>query len=131
MDRIGDNNDKFVTIFKVLYNLNVIFTKFLWIMDKIKSIGYNSRYMQKYREGWTVMHYKKSVFRSLAMITQLGLCVITPVFLCVFIGYQVDSHLGGFSLVKFFLAPDSFSMLQGSLYAFSQKKARLFSPCQM
>ena len=29
------------------------------------------------------------------MITQLGLCVITPVFLCVFIGYQVDSHLGG------------------------------------
>lgn len=29
MDRIGDNNDKFVTIFKVLYNLNVIFTKFL------------------------------------------------------------------------------------------------------
>lgn len=41
------------------------------------------------------MHYKKSVFRSLAMITQLGLCVITPVFLCVFIGYQVDSHLGG------------------------------------
>lgn len=29
MDRIGNNNDKFVTIFKVLYNLNVIFTKFL------------------------------------------------------------------------------------------------------
>lgn len=29
MNRIGDNNDKFVTIFKVLYNLNVIFTKFL------------------------------------------------------------------------------------------------------
>lgn len=41
------------------------------------------------------MHYKKSVFRSLAMITQLGLCVVTPVFLCVFIGYQVDSRLGG------------------------------------
>jgi hypothetical protein len=63
-------------------------------MDKTKSIGYNSRYMQKYRERWTEMHYKKSVFRSLAMITQLGLCVVTPVFLCVFIGYQVDSRLG-------------------------------------
>ena len=29
MDRIGNNNDKFLTNFKVLYNLNVIFTKFL------------------------------------------------------------------------------------------------------
>ncbi len=40
------------------------------------------------------MQYKKSVFRSLAMVTQLGLCVITPVFLCVFIGYQIDSRWG-------------------------------------
>ena len=29
MVRIGNNNDKNVTIFKVLYNLDVIFTKFL------------------------------------------------------------------------------------------------------
>ncbi|MGN0157778.1 MAG: AtpZ/AtpI family protein [Brotaphodocola sp.] len=40
------------------------------------------------------MQYRKSVFRSLAMVTQLGLSVITPVFLCVFIGYQVDLHFG-------------------------------------
>lgn len=40
------------------------------------------------------MHYRKSVFRSLAMVTQLGLCVVTPVFLCVFIGYQIDTHFG-------------------------------------
>lgn len=40
------------------------------------------------------MHYRKSVFRSLAMVTQLGLCVVTPVFLCVFIGYQIDTRLG-------------------------------------
>lgn len=40
------------------------------------------------------MHYRKSVFRSLAMVTQLGLCVITPVFLCVFIGYQLDVRFG-------------------------------------
>ncbi|MDO5407888.1 MAG: AtpZ/AtpI family protein [Eubacteriales bacterium] len=38
------------------------------------------------------MQYKKSVFRSLAMVTQLGLSVITPVFLCIFIGYQIDSR---------------------------------------
>lgn len=40
------------------------------------------------------MHYKKSVFRSLAMVTQLGLSVVTPVFLCVFAGYQLDRHWG-------------------------------------
>ena len=40
------------------------------------------------------MQYRKSVFRSLAMVTQLGLSVITPVFLCVFIGYQIDRHFG-------------------------------------
>ncbi len=40
------------------------------------------------------MRYKKSVFRSLAMVTQLGLCVVTPVFLCIFIGYQIDSFMG-------------------------------------
>ena len=38
------------------------------------------------------MHYRKSIFRSLAMVTQLGLCVVTPVFLCVFIGYQIDTR---------------------------------------
>lgn len=26
------------------------------------------------------------------MVTQLGLSVLTPVFLCIFIGYQVDVH---------------------------------------
>lgn len=40
------------------------------------------------------MHYRKSVFRSFAMVTQLGLGVMTPVFLCVFIGYQIDVHFG-------------------------------------
>lgn len=40
------------------------------------------------------MGYKKSVFRSLAMVTQLGLSVMTPIFLCTFLGYQIDSRLG-------------------------------------
>lgn len=28
------------------------------------------------------------------MVTQLGLSVMTPVFLCIFIGYQIDLHFG-------------------------------------
>lgn len=40
------------------------------------------------------MDYRKSVFRSLAMVTQLGLCVVAPVFLCIFIGYQLDTRFG-------------------------------------
>ena len=45
------------------------------------------------------MRYKKSVFRSLAMVTQLGISVLAPIFLCIFIGYQVDSRYGMKTLV--------------------------------
>ena len=38
--------------------------------------------------------YKKSVFRSLAMVTQLGLSVLTPIFLCTLAGYYIDSWFG-------------------------------------
>ncbi len=41
-----------------------------------------------------MMRHQKSVFRSLAMVTQLGLSVMTPVFLCVFAGYYVDTRYG-------------------------------------
>lgn len=34
--------------------------------------------------------YKKSVFRSLALISQLGITMISPILLCVFVAYQVD-----------------------------------------
>lgn len=40
------------------------------------------------------MKYKKSVFRSLSMVTQLGLCVMTPIFLFVFAGNYIDSRFG-------------------------------------
>lgn len=40
------------------------------------------------------MKYKKSVFRSLAMVTQLGLCVVVPIFLFVFAGNYIDSRFG-------------------------------------
>lgn len=40
------------------------------------------------------MGYKKSVFRSLAMVSQLGLCVLTPILFCIFAGNYIDSHFG-------------------------------------
>lgn len=40
------------------------------------------------------MHFNKAVFRSLAMVSQLGFCVLAPVLFCVFIGYQIDSRHG-------------------------------------
>lgn len=45
------------------------------------------------------MKYKKSVFRSLSLVTQLGLSVITPIFLCIFAGSYIDSRFGTKSTV--------------------------------
>lgn len=49
------------------------------------------------------MGYKKQVFRSLAMVTQLGLSVMTPIFLCIFAGYYVDTHFGMKTMIIFLL----------------------------
>lgn len=49
------------------------------------------------------MGYKKSVFRSLAMITQLGLCVLTPILFCIFAGNYIDSHFGTKTLLVFLI----------------------------
>lgn len=49
------------------------------------------------------MGYKKQVFRSLAMVTQLGLSVMTPIFLCIFAGYYVDTHFGMKTMIFFLL----------------------------
>ena len=40
------------------------------------------------------MHYNKAVFRSLAMISQVGFCVLAPVLFCVYVGYRIDSQYG-------------------------------------
>ena len=45
------------------------------------------------------MGYKKPVFQSLAMVTQLGLCVLTPVLFAVFAGNYIDSRYGTKTLV--------------------------------
>ena len=36
----------------------------------------------------------REVFRALGLITQIGLAILTTVFLSIFIGYQLDSRLG-------------------------------------
>ncbi len=49
------------------------------------------------------MGYKKQVFRSLAMVTQLGISVMTPIFLCIFAGYCVDTHFGMKTMIFFLI----------------------------
>jgi len=38
--------------------------------------------------------YKNSVYRSLAMITQFGINMLVPIFLCTFLGIFLDKKLG-------------------------------------
>lgn len=38
------------------------------------------------------MNYKKSVFRTLSLITQLGISIIVPIFLCVFLGRFLENN---------------------------------------
>ncbi len=38
------------------------------------------------------MKYKKSVFKTLALITQLGISMIVPIFFCVYVGSYLDNR---------------------------------------
>lgn len=38
--------------------------------------------------------YDKSVYRSLALITQFGINMLVPIFLCSFLGIWLDERLG-------------------------------------
>lgn len=40
------------------------------------------------------MKYKKSVFQTMALITQLGISILAPVFLCVYLGSFLDTRFG-------------------------------------
>ena len=41
-----------------------------------------------------MVNFKKDVYRNIAMITQLGISMLAPIILCVFVGYQLDEHFG-------------------------------------
>lgn len=49
------------------------------------------------------MKYKKEVFRSLALITQLGIHVMVPVFMCIFIGWLIDRKFGTSTILLFLI----------------------------
>lgn len=49
------------------------------------------------------MNFKKDVYRNLAMITQIGISMLAPIVLCVFIGYELDIHLGWHTVLPFLL----------------------------
>ena len=40
------------------------------------------------------MKEKRRVFRAIGMITQVGLSMMVPIFLCVFVGCKLDQKLG-------------------------------------
>lgn len=49
--------------------------------------------------------YNKSVYRSLALISQFGINMLVPIFLCTFLGIWLDERLGTswIMLVLFFI----------------------------
>lgn len=65
------------------------------------------------------MRHKKSVMRSFAMITQLGLSVMAPVFFCILAGYYMDQYAGTrLTIVFLFLG-----FLAGGVNAYKMAKA--------
>ena len=40
------------------------------------------------------MNKKKGVYAALALISQLGLSMLTPILLCVFVGVEIDERFG-------------------------------------
>ncbi len=51
------------------------------------------------------MKYHRNVYRSLVMITQFGISMLVPVFLCSFLGIYLDGKLGTqfFMIALFFM----------------------------
>lgn len=49
------------------------------------------------------MKYKKSVYKSFAMITQLSIHMLVPIFLCFFIGMLIDRKFGTYFVIPLFI----------------------------
>ena len=49
------------------------------------------------------MKYKKSVYKSFAMITQLTIHMLVPIFLCFFIGMLIDKKFGTYFVIPLFI----------------------------
>lgn len=64
------------------------------------------------------MGYKKSVFRNLAMVTQLGLCILTPILFGIVAGSYIDSRFGTKTILVFLIV----GTLGGGRGAYSMAK---------
>lgn len=77
------------------------------------------------------MKYNKSVFRSLAMVTQLGLCVLVPVGLGIAAGSCIDARFGTDTLLIFVIlgvlggAKGAYDMAQGMIQAEKREEEAL------
>ena len=49
------------------------------------------------------MKYKKSVYKSFAMITQLTIHMLVPIFLCFFIGMLIVKKFGTYFVIPLFI----------------------------
>ena len=49
--------------------------------------------------GGICMKGNREVMRSLAMLTQVGLSMLAPVILCVFVGYFLDEKFGWYTTI--------------------------------
>ncbi|MGN0383770.1 MAG: AtpZ/AtpI family protein [Eubacterium sp.] len=49
------------------------------------------------------MKYKKDTFRNISLITQLGLSMMVPVFLCVFVGIVIDNKFNSQTTLAFLI----------------------------
>ena len=49
------------------------------------------------------MKYKKSVYKSLAMITQISIHMLVPIFLCSFLGIFIDRKFDTYFVIPLFI----------------------------
>lgn len=90
-------------------------------MDKTIFFRYNTLYVCGMQKAGGFMRHRKSVMRSMMMVTQLGLSVMVPVFVCILAGSWLDRHAGT-NLTFFFLV---LGFLAGGLSGYRMAKATL------
>lgn len=49
------------------------------------------------------MKYRKEVFRSLSLISQLGVSVMVPIFMCIVIGVLIDKYFNTSTVLIFLI----------------------------
>ncbi len=72
--------------------------------------------------GGGIIGYKKSVFRNLVLISQVGISVMTPIFLCTYFGHLVDKYFHTSIFIIIFLI---LGVLSGVNLAYKCIKAML------